>query len=191
MNPASLQALTAAKSLPMPIDEPRTIGDLARMMERERGDTAAGKSTYVYRAPEWTLAECAQACGGMEDRYFWALRYSFAMDDSVRSRLWSRLFQWAMARRELEGWQETVRTTEGKERRFLDELVLMMLIEERSPWRFVRSPNTPDIRRTLLGVAEHTWRRNLSPVYEAIRDEYITWRDIGRSRMRKRLEETA
>jgi hypothetical protein len=191
MNPALLHTISGAKSIPMPIDEPKTIGDLARMLERERANTAAGKSTYVFRAPAWTLAECAQACGGMDNRHFWALRYSYALDDSVRSRLWSALFQWALDRRERERWPVTVRTVEGKDRKFLDDLVLLMLIEERAPWRFVRKPNDPDIKRTVMGVAEHTWRRNLSPAYEAIRDEYLGWLGSGKHLMRKRLENPA
>jgi hypothetical protein len=191
MTPGYLQTLTAARSAPMPIDEPMTVSDLARLIAAERGGTAAGKGTVTFKAPEWTLAECALACGGMEDRHFWALRYSYALDDSVRSRLWATLFEWVLKRRETERWPKTVRTVSGQERKYVDELVLLVLIEERAPWRFARKPNDPDLRRTLMAVSEHTWRRNLSPVYEAVRTEYLCWLSIGKGCMRARLSESA
>lgn len=170
----------------MPIDEPRTVDELARLLDRER-TTISGRQTRVYHAADWTLAECGMACGQMPRKVYCALRYSYGLDDAVRSELWAALFQWAMDRREIEQWPETVKTIYGKDRRYMDDLVRMSLLEERAPWCFVRKPNEPDRRRLLMGVAEHTWRRRLSGIYEAIRGEYIGWLGIGERFMRERL----
>jgi hypothetical protein len=191
MNPSYLHTLTSARSASMPIDEPRTVSELVALLDRESPRTAVGKQTVVFRPSFWTSAECAMACAGMDERYFNTLRYSFALDDSVRSRLWSALFQWAIERREWERWPSTVKTNGGKDRKYMDDLVRMALVEERVPWRFIRRPNDPDMRRVLMDVAEHTWRRKLSPVYESIVSEYVSWRSIGLSFMRPWLDDCA
>jgi hypothetical protein len=41
------------------------------------------KGDHQIRKAFWTSAECAMACQDLDERYFYALRYQFALDDSV------------------------------------------------------------------------------------------------------------
>lgn len=190
MNPATLHSLSGARSPAMPIDESRTVDGLERLLSSQR-ERIEAMQTRVYTPAEWTLAECGQACGGMPQRHYYALRYSYGLDDSVRSALWGMLMNWATKQAVAENWPETVKTVEGADRRYIADLVKMALLEERAPWYFVRNSNEPDLRRLLMNVAEHTWRRHVSKMYEAIRTEYIAWLCIGEGMMRERMSNSA
>lgn len=230
MTPELLMSLTAAKGLPMPNEEGTrvdAIGDLLRrekrlreitrkLRERGEGDvadaleaspqgahfggTATGKNTRTSKPLEWTHAECAQACRGMDDRYFQALRYTYALDDTSFFPLHRELTEWALEYREVRDdtgrvikhrWPSHVVTQGGENRRFLRELVDMWLLEVRQPWRFIRKPNAADLRRVIMDVSEPIWRRRLSPVYETIADEFVCWLSIGAAHMRYRLRDEA
>lgn len=222
MSPELLQSLTAAKGLPMPIEEGVHVDHLAELMKREKrlrellhrlkeredpearaaadrlqragnpyfDRTATGRNTKSMKQIEWTHAECAQACQGLGDRYFEAMRYTYALDDSVFHRLHVHLFEWTLARREREpSWPTTIVTQDGRSLRFVRDLVDMWLLEVRQPWRFLRGPNEPDLRRVLINVNKTTWQRRVSPVYEAIAEEFVCWLAIAASHMRPRLRE--
>lgn len=210
MNPDLLQSLTAAKGLPMPIEEGMQIDTLSELFRNEkrlrelvrkleaRGEkeaaaqllaspiipeTATGKSTKTSKPLEYTHAECAMACKGLDQRYFDAHRYTYALDDSCFFRLSITLWEWALERRERERWPVTIVTQSGTKEKFLRDLVEMWLIEVRQPWRFVRRANQPDLRRVIMDVSEPVWRRRLSPIYEAIAEEFICWLSIARAHM--------
>lgn len=211
MNPDLLQSLTAAKGLPMPIEEGMRIDTLSELFRNERRlrrlveglqrrghhdaaaqlvdtqivpETASGSNTRTSKQIEWTHAEAAMACKGLDDRYFSAHRYTYALDDSCFFRLSVSLWEWALERRERERWPSTVVTMGGANERYMRELVEMWLVEVRQPWRFVRQPNRPDLRRLIMNVSEPVWRRRLSPIYEAIAEEFVCWLAIARAHMR-------
>lgn len=139
--------------------------------------------------PYWTVAECAMACHGIDAKHYNALRYTYALDDSVRHSLKTRLWEWAAERREVESWPSHVVDLDGKKRRYLIELADILMTELRSPARFTGLPNNLNIRRVMLNVSEPTWRRKVSPVYEAMLCEYIVWLSIGVGQMRSWLRE--
>lgn len=190
-------------------DDPEARLALERLESTPKpfGTTATGRNTRTSKPLEWTHAECAQACQGLEERYFQALRYTYALDDSVFHSLSTRLWEWALERREVlnerdeqgryvvkserDRWPATVPTLSGKQERYVRDLVDMWMMEVRQPWRFVRRPNDPDLRQVIMNVSEAVWRRRLSPIYEAIADEFVCWLAIGAGHMRFRLRDEA
>lgn len=220
MTPELLQALTSAKGVPMVRDDGHSVDKLAQLFQRERrlrelarrlsgsrevsdgqiramamyfGCPATGKNSHTIRPAAWSHAECAQACQGLDERYFQALRYTYALDDSVFHTLSLSLWEWGLKRREIERWPQRVVTLGGVEARYLRDLVDMWMLEVRAPWRFKRETNDPkaDLRRTIMNVSEQVWRRRLSPIYEAIRQEFDVWLAIGIGHMARRLREEA
>jgi hypothetical protein len=212
VTPELLQTLTAAKGLPMPVEDHQTVDPVVQLMRKERRiremlnrlegredpeaqaarakllchtQTAHGKQTRSSKSPEWTAAECAQACQGLDNRYFYALRWVNALDDSVFFNLGSALWWWALERREIESWPRRVTSADGESLEYLRPLVDMWLIEARVPWRFVRGPADPDTRPIIVNVTQLLWRRRLSPIYEAIADEYRRWERIGHNHMQR------
>lgn len=155
------------------------------------GNTATGRGTRSMKASEWSLSEAAQACGGLHNRYFFAHRYTYALDDSVFHSLARFLLEWALERRETprDRWPTHVVTLSGENKRFLRDLVDLWMLEVRQPWRFVRKPNGPDLRRIIMDVSEPTWRRRLSPIYETIAEEFVCWLSIARGHMQARLRD--
>lgn len=217
MTPELLQTLTAAKGLPMPEESAVTVDSLALLFKREKrlrdmaerlhaegllpsgsekafaeyfGNTVTGKQSQSMKAPEWTVAECALACQGLDRKFFFAMRYTYALDDSVFYSLATYLWHWALERREQERWPHRVTTLAGLETQYMQTLVDLWLMEVRKPWRFIRRPNDPDLRRVVMNVSEPVWRRRLSPIYEAIGEEFVCWLAIGASHMRYRLRES-
>jgi hypothetical protein len=138
--------------------------------------------------PEWTVREAAIACKGLEERFYHAILFTFAGDESVRSSLKWKLWEWALERREKEDWPVRVVTAAGPQK-YMEKLVELWLCEVRQPWRFTQKPNKPNLRRVVMDVSEPTWRRNLSPVYEAIGTEFLNWRDIAVSHINRRVRE--
>lgn len=220
MTPELLQTLTAAKGLPMPNEAAVTVDSLTTMFRNEKrlremarklhqggvlpsdsdrafadyfGNTVTGRQTRSMKPVEWTIAECAQACQGLDDRYFYALRYTYALDDSVFHRLGTHLWEWSLEYRDQmhprDRWPKTVATLGGVSVRFLRDMVDLWLMEVRQPWRFVRRPNDPDLRRVVMNVSEVVWRRRLSPIYETIASEFVCWLSIGAAHMQMRLRE--
>jgi len=70
---------------------------------------------------------------------------------------------------------------------YMRDLVDLYLCEVRAPYRFVRKPNDPDMRRIILDVSEPVWRHRVAPVYVAIRDRFIDWRDSGARQVARRI----
>lgn len=136
--------------------------------------------------PDWTTAEAAQACAGLEDHIFAAMLYSYAGATEMYFRLKQELVRVAEETIERERFPDTVKR-DGRQRSYAGDLAGMYLLEELKPWRFATAPNKPNMRRILMGIEEHTWRRRVSPVYEAIRTEYIYWLSDGRRQMNRWL----
>lgn len=210
MSPEILQSLTAAHGLPMPNEDAKHIDKLAQLFRRERrlrelvrrlgrtadigdddiavatyfGCAAAGKNTRSTRAPQWSHAECAQAAQGLAEKYWQAMRYVYALDDSVFHTLSLALWEWALEKREREKWPQKVVDLTGAESRYMRDLVDMHMLEVRVPSRFVSlGPEAADIRQILMNVTERVWDRRLKPVYAAIGHEFEIWLSIGRGHM--------
>lgn len=165
-----------------------TTDSLVRLLTRSRLG-AAGKNTDTAKAPEWTHAEAAQAAGGVELRHWYALLYTYRLDDSAFWLLRGELIRWCQRVSEPRKWPETVKNEQGQDRTYFDELVMLMLMEVKSPSSFMRQPNKPELRRLIMNVHEHTWRRHLSPIYEDIHREFLIWIAVAKSVMNPKLEE--
>jgi hypothetical protein len=161
------------------------------IMARYFGCIADGRNTRSSRPPEWSHAECAQAAQGLDERYWMAMRYTYALDISVYHRLAYALLDWALIQREREKWPRRVVTLAGVEGAYMQDLVAMWLLEVWSPWRFKRETHDPrpDARRVIMNVSELVWRRRLSPIYEAIHAEFNVWLAIAHTQMGRRLRD--
>lgn len=218
MTPEVLQSLTAAKGASMPNEDAKAVDMLAELFRRERrlrdlvrrlkltgdigdeqvatmaryfGCAAAGKNTRSTRAPQWSHAECAQAGQDLGEKYWQAMRYTYALDDSVFHSLSARLWEWALAKREREKWPMRIVTLTGVEARYMRNLVDMWMIEVRAPWRFLRSPTDPrpGLHRVIMNVSEPVWSKRLQPIYAAIGHEFEIWLAIAHGHMARRLRE--
>lgn len=196
VNPEILMSLTAAKGVPFDGKgaTPRELAEQSAWFRPGRGKDPTGKVRWNLprgdrssKAPQWTMAEAAMACKGLDERYFFALRYQFAMDDSIYRPLNYHLGKYAAAQKRREDWPSKVATADG-EQFFLPLLVEMHLMEVRQPWRFIRlDSKAPGMCRIIMNVPEHTWRRVLQPIYETIGDEYRRWISVGTGHMRRWL----
>lgn len=216
MTPEVLHSLTAARGAQMPVEDSATVDHLAALFRRERrlrelvarlkrsgeisddnvttmaryfGCQAAGANTKTFKAPEWSHAECAQAGQGLDGRYWMAMRYTYALDDSVFHSLWTRLWEWGLAQREHESyWPMEVLDNDGKSIRYMRDLVCVLLLEIRRPSAFKDRDGTKvDLHQLLMNVTDRVWKRRLSPVYEAVGEEYLSWLSIARRHMDRRL----
>lgn len=217
MSPEILQSLTAAHGIPMPNEDAQHVDKLSQLFRRERrlrelvrrlgrtsdigdedvaaatyfGCAAAGKNTRSTRAPQWTHAECAQAAQGLGDKYWQAMRYVYALDDSVFHTLSLSLWEWALEKREREKWPHRIVTLAGVETRYMRDLVDMWMIEVRVPWRFVRSVSDPrpGLHRIIMNVSEPVWSKRVKPIYDAIGHEFEIWLAIAHGHMQHRMSE--
>lgn len=203
MKPEVLTALTAAKGVPFE-GKGATTRELAEMAGWFQPGRSAGgtyqdgkvrwnlpKGDRVAKAPKWSLAECAMACKGLDERAFHAVRFEYALDDSVFFSLHRHLLKYARRERKLQNWPATVVLGTAKSD-YLPLLAAMWLLEVRQPWRFLREEKspTPSMWRVLMGCNRHTWGKQLEPIYETVADEYRRWVAIGVGHMRKRLSES-
>lgn len=194
MTPDTLQAISSAKGVPISEAKPPGMSELMALLSREVGRTGNGKSTRVYKAPQWTMAECAQACVGMNQRHFYALRYSYAGDESVYSMLRLWLWEWSLEQREHENareekWPRIVPTVNGHQKLKMMPLVEAALSEEFHGGRIALGGANyvkPDVFLcATLGLTPMIWGKRVSPIYEAIRTEYVKWLSIGEGGMRR------
>lgn len=138
--------------------------------------------------PEWTAQEAAMACRGLPLHVYYALVYTYAGDYRVHAELADHLWGFGHSWRETDrrrSWPELV-NGEGYMRILAD----MLLLEIRQPWRFVRQANspTPDLRRMIVGCGKDEWRRDVSPIYEAMVQEFTIWISIGLGRIRRSIQ---
>lgn len=195
MNPEMLTALTAAKGVPFE-GRGATLRELAEQAGwfKPGKGKANGKVRWNLpsgdrsaKAAEWSMAEAAMACQGLDQRYFYALRYQYALDDSVYYPLRRYLFAYAVRQKKRQHWPTLIETDDG-EKRYLMTLVEMQLIEIRVPWRFVRNDSKqPGINRSIMHVSKNTWARRLEPIYETLGGEYRRWLSVGVAHMRRWL----
>jgi hypothetical protein len=136
--------------------------------------------------PEWTFAEAAQACRDLEDHVFAALLYSYAGATETYYRLRRALVIEAKRIITSEGLPIAVKRN-GVRAAYIEDLCGMYLLEEYRPSRFRTGANQPNMRRILMGIEEHNWRRRISPVYEGIGAQYINWLSMGRAAMNRRI----
>ena len=118
------------------------------------------------------------ACGGLPAHAFDAAMFTYAGDESVRSRLSRWLLEWALAERPDRKWPRRVVTLDGP-RVFMHELCELWLCEVRAPWRFETSAHRPNIRRIALNVSESVWSARLSPIYAAVSAEFCEWLQLA------------
>lgn len=197
MTPEVLTSLTSAKGIPFDGKgaTPRELAEQSAWFKPGSGPLN-GKVRWNLprgdrstRPSEWTMAEAAMACHGLEERYFFALRFQFALDDSVYHAVKAYLYKYAAAQKRRHNWPTRVMTLNG-ERRYLAMLVEMQLVEIRQPWRFIRlDSKAPGMCRIIMNVAEPVWRRKLQPIYETIGGEYQRWIAVGSGHMRRWLQE--
>lgn len=212
VTPEVLQSLTAAKGASMPNEDAGTVDKLAELFRRERrlrelvrrlersgeihdeqiatmaryfGCPAAGTNTRTIRPPQWSHAECALAAQGMVEKYWQAMRYVYALDDSVFHSLSTRLWEWALEKREREKWPNTVLDNGHQQIRYMRDLVYMMLFEVRRPSAFLQ----PGTKATMMNVTERIWDKKLSPVYAAVWHEFEIWLAIAHGHMQRRLND--
>jgi hypothetical protein len=192
VNPEILTSITAAKGIEFD-GRGATARELREQSNWWRPGTGKlnGKVRWnlprgdrCLRAAEWSLAEAAMACHQLDERYFFALRFQFALDDSVYYALRRHLLTYARGQARRHDWPTTVPTFKGQ-RRYLTPLVDMQLLEIRQPWRFIRKDSkAPGMCRLILNVNEITWRRQVAPLYEVIAEEYRRWIGVGVRHMR-------
>jgi hypothetical protein len=128
----------------------------------------------------WTTDDAAMACSAYVDRRgnrvvlsepaMFAARFRWAIDMSVKSTLWSYLFQEAIDLRDQEGWPKTIKrldmaTGKFNEERYLEDLVELALLEEHR-WFLIKQA---DLYHQLMRVQPFFWSRKLSRRYEGIR----------------------
>lgn len=141
--------------------------------------------------PEWTPEDLAMACQGLSRRCFTAFSYRWALDDSMRSHMYSNLFNAAVDLAVTERWPMRV---EGQ--RYIESLVWIAIAEERQPmisqakcWAaFIRLP-VDDIRalssrdykikpflttHTIAPDDEKLWSQ-VSRRYEGVRGIIESW----------------
>ena len=123
-------------------------------------------------APEWTMQDAAYACEGMPRVQFLAAMYAWAGDDQAWSALKTALLEYLLAERERNQWAQKVERISGERTRFAEELVELLLADERRPAVFQASP---DMRARCLSVEPETWRRVVSHQYAAIQSEFGRW----------------
>lgn len=200
MTPEILQTLTSAKSVGVPTGA--TQADLAIMLRNQRAMTADGTASRVMRQAQWTSAECAQACHDLDKRYFYAIRYVYAGDETCYGHLRVWLKDWALEHRERVGWPKKVITYYGA-RSFIQPLVDAVLTEYVNGGRipitldFCLTPEAgrhysepKTVVRAFVGITEATWQRTVSPIYETIYNEFRTWEEIGTGWMKRWLRES-
>jgi hypothetical protein len=210
MTPELLQTLTAAKGLPLPEESAVHFDRVGYLFTKDKrlqlearrlhklgeipteggsalasylGQTAIAKQPRSMRASQWSLVECGLACHGMDATYYDAIRYQFALDMSVYWRVYRRLWDWASVRREVERWPMVVIDQEGKQIRYLMDLIHMRLAETFRPSIFQCPMKDIEPRQIVMNVGPLLWQRRLSPIYEAIGDEFLVWLAIGTSHM--------
>jgi len=215
MTPEMLHSLTAAHGVPMPNEDAKSVDKLAELFRRERrlrdlvrrlklsgeigdeqiatmaryfGCAAAGTNTRSTRAAQWSHAECAQAGQGLDEKYWQAMRYTYALDDSVFHSLSTRLWEWALEKRERVHWPYTIIDNGGQHVRYMRDLVYVFMLEARRPSVFIR-PEGQSLRAALMNTTERIWDKRLSPIYAAIGHEFEIWLAIGHGHMQRRLTE--
>lgn len=149
--------------------------------------------------PEWTAADAAMACQGLDQRRYAAFAYRWARDESLYSTLRGALLNAAAELAEHERWPAR---TSGNSR-YLDGLVRLAIFEELNPPSVViarmdaserarlfnqdpgaieellRDGLTSRLRPILMasqaGVSLHIWNAELSRRYEGIRGILESW----------------
>jgi hypothetical protein len=197
MNPEILTSLTAAKGIPFDGKgaTSRELSDQAKWFKPGKGRNPTGKVRWnlprgdrSMKAVEWSMAEAAMACKGLEERYFFALRYQFALDDSVYTPLNYHLYKFAAMQMRRSKWPTRVMTLDGQRCYYMSLLVDMQLMEVRQPWRFICvDSKAPGMCRILMNVNKNTWARHLEPIYQVIGAEYQRWIAVGIGHMRRWL----
>jgi hypothetical protein len=202
MNPEVLTSLTAAKGVPLDGSRGATLKEMSELASwfrpgRNVGNTyvdgrvrwGAAKSTASSKKPEWTLAEAGVACHGLAEKYYLALRFSYALDDTALHRLRWLLMAYALREASLNDWPEKLPTLAGTVH-YLQRLVDMALLEERHPSRFRQKDAKGKpiaLGRIIMNVDQNVWYRKMEPIYETIVSQYRTWLSIGAGHMRKWL----
>ena len=202
MKPEILTALTTAAGIALDGSRGATQRELADRSHwftpgsgAENGKVrwCSSKTTASSKPNEWSLAEAGMACGGMEEKYFLALRYTHALDDTALHPLRRRLLEFAKVRQRIERWPALIPTLDGT-KPYLQDLVDMALLEDRAPFRFRRTDTQGrpvNMCRVIMNVEHKTWYRKLEPIYEAIVQEYRDWLGVGISHMRRALRNDA
>ncbi len=149
--------------------------------------------------PEWTPADAAMACQGLDQRRYAAFAYRWARDESLYSTLWGALFNASAELAEHERWPTRTSTND----RYLDSLVRLAIFEELNPPSVVisrmeaqerarlfhqdpgaieellRDGLTSRLRPILMasqaGVPLNVWNAELSRRYEGIRGILESW----------------
>lgn len=127
----------------------------------------------------WSVADAGMACAGMPRSVYFAMLYSYAGDESCYHELWRTLAARGRELAEQHRWPPVV---------VPPWIATVVLAEERAPAHFKVVANRPDPRRLALQLPLHTWKRHGSRAYEAVRDEYLVWLDVGTSLMREWLK---
>lgn len=135
--------------------------------------------------PEWTAADAAHACGGLQERYYCAFAYRFAGDDSVYPCLFDNLKVSISLVAQREDWPVRVGG-----HHYLARLARLALFEDfcmsRAPrvWQLLRASEAwPD----LIQLPAANWPRFLRPRYEHCRALLDEWCGTAWSHVSKRI----
>ena len=135
--------------------------------------------------PELTQEDVALAAAGLPRIEFACALYSLAGDDSMWGRLRTYLLEYLLAERERNQWTKWAETIDGKRVKFAEDLIALVLAEERRPCLFQASPH---LRAIALKVEADEWRRAISHQWAAVVGEYqrrlLTAQDHVRRKMR-------
>jgi len=112
----------------------------------------------------------------VERDHWYALRFSYAGDDSVRPELETSLRAWASKRITRRCWPMV--TLSAPPYRY--DVVSMHLDEERHARVF---NSAHGLRPLLMDSSDQKWCRTFQPLYEEIRLKYLGWLSMGRSQM--------
>ncbi len=118
--------------------------------------------------PDWTSEDVALAAAGLDRICFAAALFSLAGDDGMWSRLRTYLLEYLLAERERMQWTRWVER-DGFRSHFAEDVVELVLIEERSPGRFQVAP---ELLANAHRVETENWRRVNWPQWACVMGEY-------------------
>lgn len=134
---------------------------------------------------DWSFAELAEVCRGLESRAWFSALYTLAGDDSVKPIIAEWLTRALEMDREANRWAGKCERITGERTAFDEELVWLFLIEERNPALFRIAP---ELRAIALRVQHDVWRRTLSHQYQSIYATYTDARLRAEEHVRRRLK---
>lgn len=145
-------------------------------MTSARGNDCSQGFTIPGTGPiKWTIAEAGMACAGIPRHIYHALLYSYACDYSQFYGLVDRLEAYGRLAAKHYNWPKAI---------FPHRVATVVLLEERTPSRFVVKEKEIDPRCTALEIMPYLWKRSGSRAYQTVHSFYRAWLDVGCAQMK-------